>query len=127
MKWEVDLHDDFVPEYRALHKSVQDELLALIELLEQFGPQLGRPRADTLNDSHHANMKELGFDAFGGVWRVAFAFDPGRKAILLAAGDKSGVSEKRFYRQLIDKADARYNGHLAKVRRQKERDRKEKP
>lgn len=43
VKWEVDLHDDFVTEYRGLHQDVQDELLAHIELLEQFGPQLGRP------------------------------------------------------------------------------------
>ena len=124
MKWEVDLHDDFVPEYRDLHKDVQDELLARIELLEQFGPQLGRPHADTLNDSHHANMKELRFDAADGVWRVAFAFDPNRKAILLVAGDKSGVGEKRFYRQLIDKADARFDAHLAKIKRQKQKERK---
>jgi hypothetical protein len=68
MKWEVDLHDDFVPEYRDLHRDVQDELLSLIELLEQFGPQLGRPRADALNGSRHANMKELRFDAADGVW-----------------------------------------------------------
>ena len=59
MKWEVDLHDDFVPEYRERHRDVQDELLAAIALLEQFGSQLGRPRADTLNDSRHANLKEL--------------------------------------------------------------------
>ena len=124
MKWEVDLHDDFVPEYRDLHKDVQDELLARIELLELFGPQLGRPRADTLNDSRHANIKELRFDAADGVWRVAFAFDPNRKAILLAAGDKSGVGEKRFYRQLIDKADARFDAHLAKIKGQKEKERK---
>ena len=124
MKWEVDLHDDFVPEYRDLHKDVQDELLACIELLEQFGPQLGRPRADTLNDSRHANIKELRFDAADGVWRVAFAFDPNRKAIILAAGDKSGVGEKRFYRQLIDKADARFDAHLAKIKRQKQKERK---
>ena len=58
-----------------------------------------------------------------GVW-LAFAFDPNRKAILLAAGDKSGVSEKRFYRQLIDKADARFDAHLAKVKRQMEKERK---
>ncbi|MBI1785993.1 MAG: type II toxin-antitoxin system RelE/ParE family toxin [Acidobacteria bacterium] len=127
MKWEVDLHDDFVPEYRDLHKDVQDQLLAHIELLEQFGPQLRRPRADTLNDSRHANMKELRFDAADGVWRVAFAFDPNRKAILLAAGDKSGAGEKRFYRQLIDKADARFDAHLGKIRRQKERERKQRP
>ena len=93
VKWEVDLHDDFVPEYRDLEDEVQDELLALVELLEKFGPQLGRPRADTLNGSRHPNMKELRFAAAGGVWRVAFAFDPKRKAILLVAGDKSGGSE----------------------------------
>ena len=124
MKWEVDLHDDFVPEYRDLPKDVQDEILAHIELLEQFGPQLGRPRADTLKDSRHANMKELRFDAADGVWRVAFAFDLNRTAILLVAGDKSGGSEKRFYRQLIDKADERFDSHVAKIRRQKEKERK---
>ena len=125
MKWEVDLHDDFVPEYRELHKDVQDDLLANIELLEHSGPQLGRPRADTPNGSRHANMKELRFDAADGVWRVAFAFDPNRKAILLVAGDKSGGSEKRFYRQLIDKADARFVAHLSKIKKHKER--KERP
>jgi hypothetical protein len=61
----------------------------------------------------HANLKELRFDAAGGVWRVAFAFDPNRKAILLVAGDKSGVSEKRFYGKLIDTADARFRSPLA--------------
>ena len=98
--------------------------MANIELLEYSGPQLGRPRADTLNGSRHANMKELRFDAADGVWRVAFAFDPNRKAILLVAGDKSGGSEKRFYRQLIDKADARFDDHLAKIKRQKKKERK---
>ena len=98
--------------------------MALVALLEQFGPQLGRPHADTLNDSRHANLKELRFAAAGGVWRVAFAFDPKRTAILLVAGDKSGVSEKRFYRQLIDTADARFDAHLAKIKRQKEKERK---
>ena len=124
VKWEVDLHNDFLLEYRELHKDVQDELLACIELLEQFGPQLGRPRVDTLNDSRHANMKELRFDAADGVWRVVFAFDPNRKAILLVAGDKSGVSEKRFYRQLTDKADARFDAHLAQIKRHKGKERK---
>ena len=70
------------------------ELLALSRLLQQFGPQLGRPRVDTLNGSRHANMKELRFSAADGEWRVAFAFDPTRSAILLVAGDKSGVSKR---------------------------------
>src|SRR5438876_2525749 len=100
-------------------------MLAHAKLLEQFGPQLGRPRVDTLNGSRHANMKELRFDAADGVWRVALAFDPNRKAILLVAGDKSGGSEKRFYRQLIAKADARFDAHLSKIKMNWEKKRKE--
>src|SRR5437762_10151265 len=97
--------DEFKPEFDALDQDVQREILALSRVLQQFGPQLGRPRVDTLNGSRHANMKELRFSAADGIWRVAFAFDPERKAIMLVAGDKSGVSEKNFYRQLISKAD----------------------
>lgn len=119
--WEVLIHEEVDPEFDALPEDVQDELLAHAKLLEQFGPQLGRPRADTLNGSRHANMKELRFDAADGVWRVAFAFDPNRKAVLLACGDKSGGSEKRFYRQLIEKADARFDAHLARVKKEKDK------
>jgi hypothetical protein len=46
-------------------------------------------------------MKELRFSAADGEWRVAFAFDAKRRAILLVGGDKSGHSKKRFYRELI--------------------------
>jgi hypothetical protein len=73
---------------------------------------LGRPDVDTLYGSKYANMKELRFRADGGVWRVAFVFDPWRNAILLVAGDKSGVSEPKFYKRLIDKVDKRYKDHL---------------
>ena len=57
-------------------------------------------------------MKELRCNADDGVWRVLFAFGPDRRAILLAAGDKSGISERRFYRQLIATADERFDRHL---------------
>lgn len=60
-------------------------------------------------------MKELRFDAGGGVWRVAFAFDPQRQAILLVAGDKSGQSERIFYRRLIVKTDTRFAAHLKRL------------
>ena len=115
MSWDVLLYDAFDAEFEDLPEAVQDELLAHARLLEEFGPQLGRPRVDTLNGSKHANMKELRFDADDGVWRVAFAFDPRRKAILLVCGDKSGGGEKRFYKQLIRKADERFDDHLDKV------------
>jgi hypothetical protein len=64
-------------------------------------------------------MKELRCTADDGVWRIAFAFDPERKAILLTAGDKAGVNEKRFYKNLIAKADARFDQHLAAQERRK--------
>ena len=113
MAWDVDFHSQFVREFEALDEDVQDELFAHVDALKVFGPQMGRPRVDTLAGSRHANMKELRFDAAGGVWRFAFAFDPRRKAIILCGGDKSGGSQKRFYRQLIAKADARFDAHLA--------------
>ena len=91
-------------------------MLTQAKLLEVFGPELGRPRVDTLKGSSHANMKELRFEAENGVWRVAFAFDPKRRAVLLVAGDKSGVGEKRFYRQLIKKADKRFDTHLDRLK-----------
>lgn len=117
MSWDVDIGDEFEPEFDDLHEDVQAEILTLSLVLQQFGPQLGRPRVDTLKGSSHANMKELRFDAADGVWRVAFAFDPKRKAILLVAGDKSGVSEKKFYRELIRKADERFDAHLARLKK----------
>ena len=119
VSWSVEIGDEFKPEFFALHEDVRTEILALARLLQQFGPQLGRPRVDTLNGSRHANMKELRFSAAGGEWRVAFAFDARRKGILLIAGDKSGGSEKRFYRELLRKADNRFDAHLARLERER--------
>jgi hypothetical protein len=112
MAWIVRLADPFEDEFEALPESVQEELLARAKLLEEYGPSLGRPWADTLKGSDHANMKELRFDAADGVWRVAFAFDPKRQAILLVAGDKSGGSQTKFYKRLLNTADERYAAHL---------------
>ena len=119
VKWAVEMADEFEREFDVLHEEVQTEILALSLVLEQFGPQLGRPRVDTLNGSSHSNMKELRFSAADGEWRVAFAFDPKRRAILLVAGDKSGGSEKRFYRELIRKADERFETHLARLKKER--------
>lgn len=112
MPWTVSFTDEFDAEFDALSEEVQDAILSRVLLLEREGPSLGRPHADTLSGSKHANMKELRCNADGGVWRIAFAFDPDRQAILLVGGDKSGGSEKRFYKQLISKADERFDQHL---------------
>jgi hypothetical protein len=117
MAWIVRFEDEFEREFLGLEQAVQDELLAAARILAEYGPQLGRPHVDTLKGSKHANMKELRFEAADGAWRVAFAFDPRRQAVLLIAGDKSGVSQDRFYRQLIAKADKRLTAHLERLKR----------
>ena len=117
MKWNVLLFDEFDTEFTAFPRDVQTVMLAKARMLEHFGPQLGRPHVDTLEGSKHANMKELRFDAADGVWRAAFAFDPHRQAVILVAGDKSGISEKRFYRSLIAKADKRFDDYLAQQKK----------
>ena len=117
-RWVVEIADEFALEFQALDEDVQTEILALSRLLQQFGAQLGRPRVDTLKGSRHSNMKELRFSAANGEWRVAFAFDPKRRAILLVAGDKSGTSERRFYRELIRIADDRLDAHFTRLERE---------
>src|ERR1700716_3508983 len=119
MGWVVEIYDEFEPELADLHEEVRTEILALARLLQQFGPRLGRPRVDTLDGSRHANMKELRFAAADREWRVAFAFDPKRQGILLVAGDKSGGSQKRFYRELIRKAADRFDAHLQRLTKER--------
>lgn len=118
VEWTVIHHPDFDAEFEAMSQVVRIELLAATGLLELLGPRLGRPHADTLSGSKHANMKELRFTADDGVWRVAFAFDPKRRAIVLVAGDKAGVAQKRFYKALIAKADARFTEHIERLKGQ---------
>lgn len=113
--WKVIFHDGFLAEYRELPSAVQDKLVASALLIQEKGPLLGRPLVDTLKGSRHANMKELRFDAQGGAWRVAFAFDPQRKAVLLVAGDKAGVAKDRFYADLLRIADPRFAEHLKSI------------
>ncbi|MEE9318816.1 MAG: type II toxin-antitoxin system RelE/ParE family toxin [Granulosicoccus sp.] len=115
MAWSITFEDEFDTEYGQMDERLQNALLSHLVALENFGPQLGRPKADTLNGSQHANMKELRFNLDGGVWRVAYAFDTEREGIVLVAGDKSGTNQKRFYKELIAKADQRFTNHLDKL------------
>ncbi len=116
MDWIINFHEAFETEFADFSDTVKIEIMASVRLLQTFGPQLSRPHADTLSGSKYANMKELRFRADNGVYRVAYAFDPERAAILLVAGDKSGTSQKRFYKQLITKADERFGEHLQKLK-----------
>lgn len=120
MAWTIQFEEAFEAEYDQMDPSLREALLSHLVLLEKLGPQLGRPKADTLNGSQHANMKELRFNHDGGVWRVAYAFDTDRAGIVLVAGDKSGENQRRFYKQLIAIADERFTNHLDKLKKQGE-------
>lgn len=117
MVWKILFHPKFKLEFDRLPLAVQNELLAKLAPLARFGPAMGRPEVGTLAGSKYANLKELRFHAANGVWRVAFAFDPKRSAVILIAGDKAGVSEAAFYRTLIKKAEARLNEHLETLKK----------
>lgn len=111
--WAVGTTGEFDGWFRKLDDDARAELIAKVNLLKLLGPQLGRPHADT---------KELRAGTATAVLRVAFAFDPDRMAVLLIGGDKAGVNERRFYRQLMARAEELYDRHLARVRgRRKEK------
>jgi len=124
VEWDVAYDEGFIADLEAIERetgssAMREEIAALALLLRRFGPQLRRPHCDTLNGSKHPNMKELRFTLPDGEWRVAFAFDPRRQAILLVGGNKSGISQQRFYRELIRVADARFDKHLKALKQRK--------
>lgn len=112
--WGVKGTGEFDDWLRGLDDRAQARVVASIDKLATFGPTLGRPDVDTLHGSRHPNMKELRIRYARSQFRVLFAFDPRRSAILLLGGDK--VGDSRFYERMIERADALYDAHLAKLR-----------
>ncbi|MEY4040156.1 MAG: hypothetical protein RLZZ52_1024 [Actinomycetota bacterium] len=113
--WEVDkdLIEDW---YSKLDSGSRAQVEAALRLLQAVGPRLGRPLVDSVVGSVHANMKELRPGSTGrSELRILFVFDPTRKAIMLVAGDKTGLWNK-WYRTNIRKADQLYTKHLEKLR-----------
>jgi hypothetical protein len=111
--WDIDVCEELESELESLSKEVIRKFFSYINLLETEGPSLSRPYSDTLKGAKYTNLKELRFDADGGVWRFAYAFDPERKGIILIGGDKSGVNQKKFYKKLIKQAEERYEKYLS--------------
>lgn len=117
--WHIATTAEFDAWFADLEEGDQVELIAKVELLKLLGPKLSRPHADTLNGSKYANMKELRADTSDSILRVAFAFDPERNGILLIGGNKSGVGQRRFYKQLIAKADELLYAHLERIKKRR--------
>lgn len=114
--WQVEFTDEFEAWWNTLDEAEQESITASVGLLEALGPSLGRPHADTVNGSKHANMKELRTQHQGRPLRTFFAFDPRRSAILLIGGDKTG--DKRFYDKMVPLADQLYDDHLEQLRKE---------
>ncbi|OWO80697.1 addiction module toxin RelE [Photorhabdus luminescens] len=114
--WEVITTGVFDVWYNEQSEELQDDILAALKILGEYGPQLGRPYVDTLYGSKFPNMKELRIQHAGSPVRALFAFDPYRNAIVLCAGDKTGLNEKRFYKDMIKLADAEFKKHLEELR-----------
>lgn len=116
MAWEIELHDEVNDWFLALCKEdpdCADEIEAAIDALTLNGPTQGRSLVDRIKGSQFHHMKELRPPSPGGSdFRILFAFDPRRRAILLVAGDKAG-DWKRWYEINIPIADERYAKHLA--------------
>ena len=114
--WKVEYTDEFEKWWQNLVEQEQIDLLANVGLLEQLGPQLSRPYADTVKGSKHSNMKELRTQSGGRPLRTLYAFDPRRCAILLVSGDKTG--DDRFYEKMIPLADRLYDEHLKELKKE---------
>jgi hypothetical protein len=99
--WHIDATEEYLEWFREQEPGVQDAVLSKILLLEAFGPQLGRPHADTLKGSKVKNLKELRARTSVHFLRVLYYFDENRQALLLIGGDKKGKNEKDFYKSLI--------------------------
>jgi hypothetical protein len=115
-EWEVEFTDAFGAWWDTLTAAAQEDVRAEVQLLRRFGPSLGRPHVDSVASSRHGNMKELRVQHHGRPYRVLFAFDPRRAAILLIGGDKTG--QGRWYKQFVPIADRLYDEHLEALRKE---------
>lgn len=116
MEWEVEYTDEFGDWWATLTEVEQEDVAAVVELLEQKGPQLPFPHSSGINGSKHGHMRELRIQHAGKPYRVLYAFDPRRMAILLIGGDKTG--HDRWYDENVPLADKLYDQHLETLKKE---------
>lgn len=120
--WTIERTDDIVNWIKELDDDAKEAIYKNLLILKEFGPSLGRPYVDSVKGSRHENMKELRVSNKKRVFRILFAFDPKRSAILLIGGDKRG--DKRFYERMIPLADTLFDQHLKALREHDENTKK---
>ena len=105
--WTIDRTEQIAEWIRELDEDAKEAILKSLLILQEIGPSLGRPHVDSMKESRHKNMKELRIQNRQRLFRILFAFDPDRRAILLVGGDKRG--DKRFYQKMIPIADSLFD------------------
>lgn len=116
MSWLVECTDEFGAWWVALGEGAQDDVAAVVAVLEQRGPRLPFPYSSAVAGSRHGHMRELRVQSGGDPLRIFYAFDPRRAAILLIGGNKAG--DDRFYERMIPRADRLYDAYLDEIRRE---------
>ena len=116
MTWDVEFTDEFEQWWDELDEDEQESVAATVELLENRGPQLPYPHSSGVHQSKHGRMRELRIQHQGGPYRVLYAFDPRRTAILLIGGNKTG--NDRWYEEYVPVADKLYDEHLQIIKRE---------
>jgi hypothetical protein len=116
VEWDVEFTHEFEGWWNGLSEDEQEDVSAKVILLQRCGPTLRRPHSDVIASSRHSNMKELIIQHAGWPYRVPYAFDPRRCAILLIGGDKTGAD--RWYESFVPIADRLYDEHLAALRKE---------
>lgn len=118
MSWEVEYTDELGEWWDSLDEAEQDSVDVVVGLLEAKGPQLGFPFSSGIERSRHSHMRELRVQHEGRPYRVLYAFDPRRTAILLIGGDKTG--DDRWYERFVPIADDLYDVHLREIEREED-------
>ena len=116
MEWQVEFTDEFEEWWKSLTEDEQVDVDAKVRLLQQLGPALRRPHSGAIRISKHPNMKELIIQHTGRPYRVLYAFDPRRSAILLIGGDKTG--DNRWYETFVPVADRLFDEHLTALKKE---------
>lgn len=114
MTWDVEYTDEFEAWWLGLDVGEQESVAASVGLIETLGPHLPFPHSSSVESSRHGRMRELRVQHEGVPYRILYAFDPRRTAILLIGGSKAG--DDRFYERMIPTADSLYDEHLETLR-----------
>lgn len=114
--WEVEYTDEFGDWWDTLTEEEWIDIGACVGLLEECGPNLRHPYSSGINGSKHLHMRELRIQHAGQPYRVLYAFDPRRVAILLIGGNKKG--NDRWYEKFVPVADKIYDQHLKVLKKE---------